>query len=181
LTEGGHFPEENQHEEPVSRSGVSVCWRHLCCDLDFKGLFSRFFSHAPCSDCPETAAARWCSLCLVRQQMPVRKAVALWVLLLALSPFTAPFATCDLSALSSATARQNACTGKVSPGAAMLVDVVVAQGQSPESPASGRAKFVVNSPSFGLTRASAGIGTGAERSWSFRPDCRSGCSPRLRI
>src|SRR5438093_31900 len=33
--------------------------------------------------------------------MALRKAAAVWILLLALSPFTAPFSTCDLSTFSS--------------------------------------------------------------------------------
>jgi hypothetical protein len=75
--------------------------------------------------------------------MTFRKAVAVWLLLLALSPFTAPFSTCDLSALSSRSPTGGFHFGTLSPPSETLVDEAIAQLQSPESPVAGRAKFFV--------------------------------------
>ena len=95
--------------------------------------------------------------------MALRKAVAVWLLLLALSPFTAPFSTCDLSTFSSASATAGLHIGKLSPLAETLVDEALAQLQSPESPAAGRAKFFVNSRTTAFTHASIDVGIRAQR------------------
>lgn len=85
--------------------------------------------------------------------MALRKAAALWLLLLALSPFTAPFSTCDLSTLSNGYIPRDPHIGKLSRSAETVVDELLAQLQSPEAPAAGRTKFFVTSQSAVLRSA----------------------------
>ena len=94
--------------------------------------------------------------------MALRKAIAVWLLLLALSPFTAPFSTCDLSTFSNTSAAAAVHIGKLPPLTETLVDEALAQLQSPESPAAERAKFFVNSRTTALPYASIDLGIRAE-------------------
>src|SRR5262245_30206355 len=77
--------------------------------------------------------------------MVFRKAIAWWLLLLALSPCTAPFSTCDLSTFSPSHPAGGPPIGKFSPLAEMLLDGWLVHRQSPESPAAERARYVVSS------------------------------------
>jgi hypothetical protein len=114
--------------------------------------------------------------------MAFRKAVAVWLLLLALSPFTAPFSTCDLSTFSNASATEGLHIGKLSPLAETLVDEALAQLQSPESPVAGRAKFFVHSEASAVPHSSLHRGLRVQRTLdSSRPLSRSAGSTRLRI
>jgi len=114
--------------------------------------------------------------------MALRKAVAVWLLLLALSPFTAPFSTCDLSTFSNGSATEGLHIGKLSPLAETLVDEALAQLQSPESPAAGRAKFFVQSEASALPHSLLHLGLRAQRTPdSSRPLSRLTGSTRLRI
>jgi hypothetical protein len=76
----------------------------------------------------------------------LRRVIAWWLFLLALSPFTAPFSTCDLSMLTNSDA-VHARIAILSPLAGTLVDELVAQLYSPEGPVAGRTKFVVTTSS----------------------------------
>lgn len=114
--------------------------------------------------------------------MALRKTVAVWLLLLALSPFTAPFSTCDLSVFSNGSATEGLHIGKLFPLAETLVEKALAQLQSPESPVAGRAKFFVHTEATALPQTSLHLGLRAQ--WtpgSSRPLPRSTCSTRLRI
>jgi hypothetical protein len=114
--------------------------------------------------------------------MALRKVVAVWLLLLAASPFTAPFSTCDLSSLSGGYAIAGRHVGQLSPSPETLVDEALAQLQSPESPAAGRAKFFVSTDAAALPHASLHLGVRANPPFdSSRLFSRSTCSPRLRI
>jgi hypothetical protein len=114
--------------------------------------------------------------------MALRKVAALWLLLLALSPFTAPFSTCDLSTFSAACATDGLHIGKLSPLAETLVDEALAQLQSPESPVAGRAKFFVRSEATALPHASLHLDLRGQRTCgSGRALSRSAFSTRLRI
>jgi len=113
--------------------------------------------------------------------MALRKAVAVWLLLLALSPFTAPFSTCDLSTFSTTDATAGVHIGKLSPLAETLIDEALAQLQSPESPVAGRAKFFVNSETAALQHGSH-LGLRVQRTHgSSRSLAPSTSSTRLRI
>jgi len=114
--------------------------------------------------------------------MALRKAVAVWLFLLALSPFTAPFSTCDLSTLSGVSATDALHIGKLSPRAETLVDEALAQLQSPESPVAGRGKFFVPSEVTALPHPPLHLGRRAQRTrGSSRPLSRSTSATLLRI
>jgi hypothetical protein len=114
--------------------------------------------------------------------MAFRKAVAWWLLLLALSPFTAPFSTCDLSMFSVSHQKVGEHIAKLSARAETLVDEALAQLQSPESPAAGRTKFVVPMRVAVLPQALAHYSTaGARAQLSSPPRGYSSCSTSLRI
>src|SRR5689334_8936092 len=85
--------------------------------------------------------------------MLARKVAACWLILLALSPFTAPFATCDLTTLSSGVTSQTAHLTTFSPLGETLVDELLAQLHAPEAPAASRTKYFVQSRSVALGAA----------------------------
>lgn len=62
--------------------------------------------------------------------------------MLALSPFTAPFSTCDLSTLTNSDAG-HARAARLSPLRETLVDELLGPLPSPEGPVAGRTRFLV--------------------------------------
>src|SRR5690242_2843565 len=95
--------------------------------------------------------------------MTVRKTIALWLVLLALSPFTAPFSTCDLSALSTGDSNQSAPAAKLITFAQTAVDALLTS-HSQELPAAGRTRFVVRSAAACLPQPVAPAGIVSPRS-----------------
>src|SRR5262249_45044924 len=90
--------------------------------------------------------------------MALRKTIAVWLLLLALSPFTAPFSTCDLSTFSLAHAASGVRVGKLSPLSETLIDEALAELQSSESPVAGRTRFLIHSEAAALLHAPVALG-----------------------
>jgi len=75
----------------------------------------------------------------------LRKACALSLLLLAFSPFTAPFSTCDLTTASTCPAKEEIRATRIPSVSAIGVDAAAARHPS-EPPVAGRARFFVRSP-----------------------------------
>jgi hypothetical protein len=114
--------------------------------------------------------------------MAVRKTVAWWLLLLALSPFTAPFSTCDLTMFFVSHQNAGEHIARLSPRAETLVDDALAQLQSPESPAAGRTKFFVPTRVAVLLQALTHLRTvGGRSQMSSPPVGHLNCSTSLRI
>ena len=85
-----------------------------------------------------------------------RQALSCWIVALALSPFTAPFCTCDFSTLLAtlsakhAEAEHEPQLTHVDADAAITVASRLALPHSSEPPVTGRARFVVGLPSASL-------------------------------
>jgi len=94
----------------------------------------------------DDAAGRWRWSCYTWHNQMFRRLVASWFVVLALSPFTAPFVTCDLSAF-----RPEPRTPHLRADAPLALPATLvsspAQSHSTEPPAAGRARFVVRQQS----------------------------------
>src|SRR5262245_21018785 len=114
--------------------------------------------------------------------MTFRKTVAWWLLLLALSPFTAPFSTCNLLAFSRSYPTEGAHIAKFFSLPETRLDDCSPHAQSPQSPAAGCARFFLSSQAAVGPRAPTSIGffAGPFES-SSRSLCRSSRSRLLRI
>ena len=91
-------------------------------------------------------------LALRRSRHMLRQGLSCWIVALAVSPFTAPFRTCDLSALLAkhAEAEHGPQATNLDADAGITVASSIAWLHPSEPPVTGRARFVVGPPSASL-------------------------------
>src|SRR5713226_4189997 len=118
-----------------------------------------------------------------RRSTMLRRAFAYWLLALAVSPFTAPFSTCELSTLSAERTGEEARVTRFPAPAAILVDASLPPVQQLDPPVAGRAKFFVTSQFTFLGFCSAHLGATIRERAATRARHRSslGSATSLRI
>jgi hypothetical protein len=81
----------------------------------------------------------------------LRRVFAFWLVILALSPFTAPFCTCDLSTLPSEQATHRRVVTDSTAASESVRGLSMSMASPAESPVAGRAKFFVTSQHHSLS------------------------------